>query len=94
MKLTSCLAFLFLLRCSVVSAQQPTQRVFFSDIDNFWVAYDSIRTTPDSLKQLQYLKKLYVGKGTAGLKSMMEVRRYTAEAYVGAGFLSTGPGLR
>ena len=84
MRITFCLAFLILFRYSAISAQQPTQKVFFSDIDNFWVAYDSIRTTPDSLKQLQYLNRLYIGKGTAGLRSMMEVRRYTAEEYVGA----------
>ncbi|HEX8330269.1 MAG TPA: Ig-like domain-containing protein [Hymenobacter sp.] len=65
-------------------AQQPAQKVFFSDIDNFWVAYDSIRTTPDSLRQLQYLQRLYIAKGTPGLKSMMEVRRYTAAEYVSA----------
>ncbi len=79
-----CLLLLSFLSFSPAFAQQPTQKVFFSDIDHFWVAYDSIRTTPDSLRQLQYLKKLYLGKGTPGLKSMMQARSYTAEEYVGA----------
>ncbi|WP_310394561.1 Ig-like domain-containing protein [Hymenobacter sp.] len=74
----------FLLTCLSSIAQPSTQKVFFSDIDNFWVAYDSIRTTSDSLRQLQYIQKLYIGKGTPGLKSMMAARRYTAQEYVAA----------
>jgi hypothetical protein len=31
--------------------QNATQKVFTSDIDNFWVAYDSIQTTKDSVQQ-------------------------------------------
>jgi hypothetical protein len=62
--------------------QRGKQRVFFSDIDNFWVAYDSIRTTTDSLQQLRYLNQLYISKGTAGLKAFMEVKGYTPEYWV------------
>lgn len=58
--------------------------MFFSDIDNFWVAYDSIRTTTDSLKQLQYLNTLYIGKGSPGLKAFMAVKWYTAQEWVGS----------
>lgn len=68
----------------VAFGQRSKQKVFFSDIDNFWVAYDSIRTTSDSLRQLQYLHRLYIAKGTPGLKAFMETKGYTAEQYVSA----------
>lgn len=83
MKRGFCFIF-FLFTYLPVIAQQSTQKVFFSDIDNFWVAYDSIRSTSDSLRQLAYLQRLYIGKGTPGLKSFMEARSYTAAGYVGA----------
>jgi len=64
--------------------QQPRQQVLYSDIDNFWLAYDSIRTTTDSLRQLHYIQRLYIDKGTPGLKAFMEVRSYSAGEWVGS----------
>jgi len=75
------LLLLCFLGTHAVLAQQK-QRVFFTDIGNFWVAYDSIHSTSDSLKQLQYLQKLYIDKGTPGLKAFMEVRDYTPQEWV------------
>jgi hypothetical protein len=63
-------------------AQLSAQKVFTSDIDHFWRAYDSCQTTSDSVKQLLYLQTLYVDKGTQGLKAFMEVREYTPELWV------------
>ncbi|MBF9221342.1 hypothetical protein [Hymenobacter ruricola] len=63
-------------------AQRPRQLVYTSDIDNFWVAYDSIRTTTDSAKQLRYLNRYYIDKGTAGLRAFMEVKQYTPQEWV------------
>ena len=62
--------------------QVPKQKVFTSDIDNFWRAYDSIQTTKDSLKQLHFIQTLYIDKGTEGLKAFMQARDYTAELWV------------
>jgi hypothetical protein len=64
------------------SGQSVNQKVFTGDIDNFWHAYDSIVTTSDSLKQLQYIRELYIDKGTEGLKVFMKARDYTPELYV------------
>jgi hypothetical protein len=58
------------------------QKVFTADIDNFWTAYDSIQTTKDSLKQIDFIQKLYIDKGTKGLKTFMAVRNYTATLWV------------
>lgn len=62
--------------------QYSNQKVFTSDIDNFWRAYDSIQTTKDSLKQRHFIQTLYIDKGTEGLKAFMEARDYTAELWV------------
>ena len=62
--------------------QQSSSKVFTSDIDNFWSAYDSARTTSDSLQQIHYIQTLYIDKGSEGLKAFMAARDYTAELWV------------
>ena len=68
---------------------QSDQRVFTSDIDRFWIAYDSAQTTTDSVQQLHYIQTLYVDKGTPGLKAFMELRDYSVRVrwwnFVGVG---------
>lgn len=74
--------FVFVLLISSASyAQQTRQEVFLDDIDRFWIAYDSVQTTTDTLKQIQYMKTLYTDKGTDGLKLFMKMRRYTPELW-------------
>lgn len=63
-------------------AQTKQQTIVYTDIDNFWVAFDSVQTTTDSLKQFNILQKLYVDKGTPGLKAFMEAKGYTTEAWL------------
>ncbi|RNI30826.1 hypothetical protein EFA69_06900 [Rufibacter immobilis] len=75
---------LSLFALAVGFAQKKAQRVVTTDVDNFWVAYDSMRTTQDSVKQLHYLQTLYLDKGTPGLKAMREVRNYKPEEWVNA----------
>ncbi|WP_162912062.1 DUF2268 domain-containing putative Zn-dependent protease [Pontibacter actiniarum] len=74
-------AALFLSGTAVCSAfgQGREQKVITADIDNFWIAYDSIRSTTDSLQQLHYIQTLYIDKGTPGLKAFMEAKGYNAE---------------
>jgi len=64
------------------SAQKQGQNVFTSDIDNFWIAYDSMQTTKDSLQQLRYIQKFYIDKGSEGLKAFIKVRNYTPALWV------------
>jgi hypothetical protein len=71
-----------LVTLSLSSKAQKDQNVFTSDIDNFWIAYDSIQTTKDSLKQIGFIQNLYIDKGTKGLKAFMEARDYTAKLWV------------
>ena len=79
-KLISLLLLLFSL--SFASPGQDAQKVFTSDIDNFWIAYDSIQTTADSLKQINFIQTLYIDKGTRGLKAFMFARNYNAKLWV------------
>ena len=65
-------------------AQNNKQIFVTTDIDNFWTAYDKIITTKDSAAQYGYLNKLYIEKGSAGLKSIMEVKQYTPKKYIDA----------
>jgi hypothetical protein len=67
--LVLCLSF-FLCRGYAQTAQSD-QHVFTSDIDHFWIAYDSAQTTADSVQQLHYVQTLYVDEGTPGLKAFM-----------------------
>jgi hypothetical protein len=63
-------------------AQNKDQKVFTSDVDNFWIAYDSVRATRDSTRQLHFINTLYIDKGTNGLKAFMKARDYTAGLWV------------
>ena len=53
---------------------QGQYKVYTEDITNFWEAYDSIQTTDNKEKQIDILQRLYVDRGTEGLKDFMEVR--------------------
>ncbi|MFV0173782.1 hypothetical protein OBK14_05625 [Empedobacter falsenii] len=60
------------------------QKVFTSDVDNFWIAYDKIAQTKDSVLQYKYLNDEYLSKGTEGLKLIRETRNYTEKDYINA----------
>ena len=66
------------------SFAQKEENIFNYDIANFWNAYDKIVTTKDSAQQYEYLDKLFIEKGSPGLKAIMEVRDYTAQSYIEA----------
>jgi len=75
--------YLLVLVTSVFSFSASAQQIVFtSDVTHFWEAYDSVQTTTDSLKQLQYIKKLYMDKGTPGFQTFAKIRNCTADQYV------------
>lgn len=76
------LFFFLTLSLSLSSLAQKDRKVFTSDIDNFWIAFDSIQSTKDSLQQIGFIQKLYIDKGSKGLKAFMEARDYTAKLWV------------
>ena len=77
------LKFLFLLFffSSKLFGQTET-KIFTSDIDNFWIAYDSVKTTTDTVKQINFIQKLYLDKATSGLKDFMVARQHSARRHL------------
>lgn len=55
--------------------------VINTDISNFWKAYDKVCSTKDSIEQIKYIEKLFISKGTPGLKGIMKARRYDVVSY-------------
>jgi len=47
------------------------QHTITADIDNFWQAYDSVRSTDDTAKQVDYIQHLYINKASEGLQAFM-----------------------
>ncbi|MBT1703541.1 DUF2268 domain-containing putative Zn-dependent protease [Chryseosolibacter indicus] len=75
----------FLLALSTYAgAQENGNNCITYDVDNFWDAYDKIKTTQDSVQQYEYINSLFIEKGSAGLKAIMKARRYTPASYVNA----------
>jgi hypothetical protein len=75
------LSIVLTLACLNVQAQESS-KIFTSDIDNFWVAYDSIRQTDDFGDKLELINRLYIHKGTKGLGAFMKARDYNDTLYV------------
>jgi hypothetical protein len=75
---------LFILGMAGLPAMAQQQNYVTYDIDNFWKAYDKIVGTSDSAQQYRYINEEYIGKASAGLEGMMQVREYTAKSYVDA----------
>lgn len=67
-----------------VFGQDPKVRIVTSDIDNFWIAYDAILKTSDSLERIQLINELYINKATDGLKGMIWARDYEDYEFVDA----------
>lgn len=67
-----------------ITAIAQKQTFVTSDIDNFWTAYEKIRSTKDSIEQYRLLKELYTSKASAGLKGLIEVRNYSEKEFIDA----------
>lgn len=73
---------LYSLLIPLLSGQANKAMVFTSDIDNFWQAYDSVKTTDNAASQIEFMQTLYIQKGTAGLKAFMKLRNFDAARLV------------
>ena len=74
----------FLLAFNVGVAQTSSNNVITSDIDNFCNAYDQITSTKDSSIKYEILDRIFISKGTPGLKAMMAARAYTDKSFIDA----------
>ena len=73
---------LLIFNSSVFAQTSKGTKIFTADIDNFWVAYDSVQTTKDSSKQLHFIQSLYLDKATDGLKDFMVLRQHAAKKHL------------
>lgn len=73
--------FIFFI-CSTKILGQTQTKIFTTDIDNFWIAYDSVKTTTDTTKQKEFIQKLYLDKATSGLKDFIIVREHSARRHL------------
>jgi hypothetical protein len=83
MKLFCSTLFLLLISSNLYSQKSSSNFITY-DIDNFWVAYDKITVTKDIAKQYEYINKLYLQKGSPGLKAIMQARDYNDSSYIEA----------
>jgi Predicted Zn-dependent protease (DUF2268) len=65
------------------SSLQAQIEVITSDITNFWIAFDSVQTTPDTAKQAAFIQKYYLDKASFGLKYTIDFTEKKAADWVG-----------
>ena len=68
---------IFIFTFNVGSAQTQSNNVITTDIENFWNAYDQIKSTKDSVKKYEIVNSVFISRGTPGLKALMTARSYT-----------------
>ena len=82
MKYIYLLAVTFCFPLLIQAQQRNLKIVYTDDVDRFWQAYDSVETTSDTTKQVEFIQRVYVDKGTPGLKAFMKARDYNAKLWV------------
>jgi hypothetical protein len=76
--------FLYFLMAPATVHGQAERNVHISDVDNFWIAFDSIQIVHEgkSEKQIALMQSLYIDRGTNGLKEFMKLRKFDAASLV------------
>ncbi|WP_448097409.1 hypothetical protein [Luteibacter yeojuensis] len=76
---------MLLFALSASAAETPPSPTISSvDITHFWQAYDAAIRVSDPLEQRDIVQRLYIDRGTAGLRAFMEAKGYTVQSYVDA----------
>ena len=75
------LTLTFYISCSALFGQTKP-KIFTSDITNFWIAYDSVLTTKDTLRQKDFIQRLYFDKATLGLKDFIISKQFSINGYL------------
>lgn len=76
------LIFTLILGINDICGQDIKKQIVSTDIDNFWLAYDQINNSSDSLERIKLINELYIDKATEGLKGLISVRRYEDYEFV------------
>lgn len=76
------LRLLIVAQCGLYGLKVQAQiNIHTEDLPRFYQAFDSVFNTKDSLKQIQFFKRLYEDKASNGLKKFMELRGGNAVAW-------------
>jgi len=59
--------------------QKLNYQIILSDLDNFWMAYDALKNSKDSIQTFQ---ELYIDKASPEFKKFLELRDFKAKEYV------------
>lgn len=62
--------------------QENTKDIFTLDITHFWEAYDQLQFSKTTQDSINIIQKLYLDRGTDGLKEFQKVRYFGAEFFV------------
>lgn len=73
------ISFLIFLFPQVTYSQQT---IHTQDIDNFWIAYDSIRSTTDKEQQINFINRFYIDKASDGLKAFLNNKSNPANKWL------------
>ncbi len=74
-----------LIMCLALSCKdEESILIVSSDIDNFWVAYDKINATNDTILKQKYLEEHFIDKASIGQKKMIKLRNYSPKEYLDA----------
>jgi Predicted Zn-dependent protease (DUF2268) len=80
-KLTPALFFSFFVFTSIAQTS-PGTKIYTTDIENFWTAYDSALSVKDSVQQKQFIQTLYLDQGTPGLQDFIKARDFSPGRFV------------
>ena len=68
---------------SLINCQEKSKKlnyqIYTSDIDNFWIAYDALENSKDSIQTIQ---NLYINKASPEFKKFIKIGNFKAKAYV------------
>lgn len=67
---------------SLLSHAQKSQNIFTQDVNNFWIAYDSIRSTTNKEQQINFINRLYIDKASEGLKAFLKNKQNVDSKWV------------
>ncbi|WP_300674123.1 Ig-like domain-containing protein [Soonwooa sp.] len=76
------LIILVFVLCFANGFGQESKKIFTSDIDNFWLAYDNIQQAKTYNEKLNLINEFYIKKASKGLVAFMKARDYNDSLYV------------
>lgn len=76
------LLYLMAMLSMFCSFGQAAKRIYTEDIDNFWMAYDSVISTIDREKQESFVNKFYIDRASDGLKGFIKNKENVSSKWV------------